>query len=394
MKEDATYCHHGVPTGFNNTRNPKEAIKGIKEDVEKIHSSLLAPWQKIDATKTFIYPRLDFILRGSPIHKTAEVDLLRLMARPAPAGQQLYIPPFKGMVQFGDRTDLAKIQHAFQLLTSPYSETSALAKSLLKRVAERKLGRPALEEDLAAYLSGKLRDGGDITSLWSDARNASRRLSFPLSLSHLKWTEIFLVNRCVKCLGFHKTKTCTAEVQNCAKCGAQGHVSKDCNKAASCLNCKRANWVHNPMLGDKTIKLPNAGKTQKEISLPAVARGQIMARLRQALQDSYLKTLIKKPNQGKVYEVTCRNKSSNGFINSGRYMRFTDWWFIHRALLNVLPLNRAKRFGPEDKRCRVCSLVDETLPHVLQHCHKHSAAVNKRHHNIVERLKKATRLQG
>ncbi|UYV63981.1 hypothetical protein LAZ67_2006243 [Cordylochernes scorpioides] len=353
MGEEDAYCHLGVPTGFNKTRNPEEAIKGIKEDTEKIHSSLLAPWQKIDATKTFIYPRLDFILRGSPIHKTAfrEVDLLikrlgkKWLGLPQRASNEvLYIPPSKGgagMVPFGDRTDLAKIQHAFRLLTSPDSETSALAKSLLKRVAERKLGRPALEEDLAAYLSGKLdgdfaRDGGDITSLWSDARNASRRLS--------------------------------------KRIGVQ--------------------WVHNPTLGDITIKLPNAGRTPKEISLPAVARGQIMARLRQALQDSYLKTLIKKPDQGKVYEVTCRNKSSNGFINSGRYMRFADWRFIHRARLNVLPLNGAKRFGPEDKRCRVCGQVDETLPHVLQHCRKHSAAVNKRHHNIVERLKKATRLQG
>ncbi|UYV72465.1 hypothetical protein LAZ67_9003252 [Cordylochernes scorpioides] len=147
------------------------------------------------------------------------------------------------MMPFSDRTDLANIQHAFRLLTSPDSETSALAKSLLKRVAEWKLGRPALEEDLAAYLSGKLdgdfaRDGGDITSLWSDARNVSRRLS--------------------------------------KRIGVQ--------------------WVHNPTLGDITIKLPNAGKTPKEISLPAI--------------------------QGKVYEVTCRSKSFNGFINSGRYMRF------------------------------------------------------------------------
>ncbi|UYV83161.1 hypothetical protein LAZ67_23000037 [Cordylochernes scorpioides] len=326
---------------------------GTKEDVEKFHSSLLAPWKEIDATKTFIYPRLDFILRGSPIHKTAfrEVNLLikrlgkKWLGLPQRASNEvLYIPPFKGgagMVPFGDRTDLAKIKHAFRLLTSSDSETSALAKSLLKRVAERKLGRPALEEDLAAYLSGKLdgdfaRDGGDITSLWSDARNASRRLS--------------------KSIGVQ--------------------------------------WVHNPTLGGISIKLLNSGKTPKEISLPAVARGQIMARLRQALQDSYLKTLIKKPDKGKVYEVTCQDNSSNGFINSGRYMRFADWRFIHRARLNVLPLNGAKRFGPEDKRCRVCGQVDETLPHVLQHCRKHSAAVNKRHHNIVERLKKATRLQG
>ncbi|UYV72473.1 hypothetical protein LAZ67_9003287 [Cordylochernes scorpioides] len=332
-----------LPTTFCIQEQP---ISAMREEDRYCHLG------KINATKTFIYPRLDFILRGTPIHKTAfgEVDLLikrlgkKWLGLPQRASNEvLYIPPSKsgaGMMPFGNRTDLAKIQHAFRLLTSPDSEISALDKSLLKRVAGRKLGRPALEEDLVAYLSGKLdcdfaMDGGDITSLWSDARNAYLRLS--------------------------------------KKIGVQ--------------------WVHNPTLGDITIKLPNAGRTPKEISLPAVARRQIMARLRQALQDSYLKTLIKNSNQGKVYEVTCRNKSFNGFINSGRYMRFADWRFIHRARLNGLPLNGAKRFGPEDKRCRVCGLVDETLPHVLQHCRKHSAAVNKRHHNIIERLTKATRFR-
>ncbi|UYV83959.1 hypothetical protein LAZ67_X000710 [Cordylochernes scorpioides] len=149
MREEDMYCHLGVPTGFNKSRNPEEAIKEIKEDVEKIHNSLLAPWQKIDATKTFVYPRLNFILRGSPIQKTsfreAEQEWCRLV-----------------IGQTWPRSN------TFRLLMSPDSETSTLAKSLLKRITERKLGWPALEEDLEAYLLRKLdcdfaRDGGDIT---------------------------------------------------------------------------------------------------------------------------------------------------------------------------------------------------------------------------------------
>ncbi|UYV75840.1 hypothetical protein LAZ67_13001543 [Cordylochernes scorpioides] len=74
----------------------------------------------------------------------------------------------------------------------------------------------------------------------------------------------------------------------------------------------------------------------------------------------------------RFFNVSCLNKSSNGFINKMRYMRFADWRFIHRARLNVLSLNGAKRFCPDDKRCRVCGQAernalpcDETLSKVL-----------------------------
>ncbi|UYV62283.1 hypothetical protein LAZ67_1008433 [Cordylochernes scorpioides] len=223
MREEDTYCHLGVPTNFNKSRNPKKPSRESRK-----------MWKK--STRANLEE--DRRHQDLRLHKTAfrEVDLLiKRLGKKWPglplqaSNEVLFIPPSKGgvgMVPFGDRTDLAKIQHAFRLLTSPDSETSALTKSLLKRVAERKLRRLALEEELAGYLSGKLdgdfaRVGGDITSLCSDARNTSRRLS--------------------------------------KRIGVQ--------------------WVHNPTLGDITIKLPNTDKTPKEISLPTVAREQIIARL-------------------------------------------------------------------------------------------------------------------
>ncbi|UYV62245.1 hypothetical protein LAZ67_1008342 [Cordylochernes scorpioides] len=122
MREEDTYCHLGVPTGFIKTRNPEEAIKGINEDAEKIHSSLLAPWQKIDATKTFVYTRLDFILRGSPIHKTfREVDLLmKRLGKKWPglplqaSNEVLFIPPSKGGAGIHFYTTLSHIYINFE----------------------------------------------------------------------------------------------------------------------------------------------------------------------------------------------------------------------------------------------------------------------------------------
>ncbi|UYV72464.1 hypothetical protein LAZ67_9003251 [Cordylochernes scorpioides] len=54
----------------------------------------------------------------------------------------------------------------------------------------RNLGRSASGEDMADYLSGRLdqgfdRDGGDVASLWSEARNATRRLRSTL---RARWT--------------------------------------------------------------------------------------------------------------------------------------------------------------------------------------------------------------
>ncbi|UYV76824.1 hypothetical protein LAZ67_14002108 [Cordylochernes scorpioides] len=155
MRKKDTYCHFGVPIGYIKPGNLKKPSRASRKTWKKIHNSLLAPWQKNNAAKT-IYPRLDFIF-ADPQWESNKVP---------------FIPPFKDgaeKVPFGDKIDLAKIQHAFHLLASPDYKISALAKSLLKR-------------DLKGYLSGKLdgdyaRNGGDITWLWGDAINASRRLS-------------------------------------------------------------------------------------------------------------------------------------------------------------------------------------------------------------------------
>ncbi|UYV69504.1 hypothetical protein LAZ67_6003840 [Cordylochernes scorpioides] len=288
MREEDTYCHLGVATGYNKSRNPEETIKGIKGDVEKIYNSLLAPWQKIDATKTIIYPRLDFILPcpsklatrcSSSLLPKAEQEWCRLVTGP--------IWPRSNTPSGSSRAQTSKPPH--------------LPKTFSKELRRGSWDGLHWKRTWRGTCQGK-RDGGDNASLWSDARNVSRRLSKRISIQ----------------------------------------------------------WVHNPTLGDIKIKLPNTCKTPKQISLPAgPARDQIMARLRQALQESYLKTLIKKPD--------IRERSTRSPVE-------TNWRFIHRARLNVLPLNGVKIFGTEDKQCRVCNQVDGTLPHVLQHCCEQSAA--------------------
>ncbi|CAB0029865.1 unnamed protein product [Trichogramma brassicae] len=69
--------------------------------------------------------------------------------------------------------------------------------------------------------------------------------------------------------------------------------------------------------------------------------------------------------------------------------------FIHRARLDVLPLNATKRWQTGgDKRCRKCGAHLETLPHVIQYCRSNYVAITKRHDGVLDRLVKALKIPG
>lgn len=75
------YRHLGVPTGFRTRQTPVETIRQFSEDLKKLDESLLAPWQKVDATATFLLPRMDFIMRGADVRMEPLRDLDRQLKR-------------------------------------------------------------------------------------------------------------------------------------------------------------------------------------------------------------------------------------------------------------------------------------------------------------------------
>ncbi|KAF4517058.1 hypothetical protein B566_EDAN004678 [Ephemera danica] len=171
-------------------------------DLRLINESLLAPWQKLDAVTTFLLPRMDFIMRGGNVKKTRlqQVDKLtkelvkRWMWLPKRASNEVvYLLPSEGgagCLPLGDNCDLLSIVHGYRHLTCRDAATGEVAWNVLGAVVRRKIGRPANKTDICRYLSGDLagefgRDGGDIASLWSRVRNASRRLAPRI---HLNWS--------------------------------------------------------------------------------------------------------------------------------------------------------------------------------------------------------------
>jgi hypothetical protein len=126
------------------------------------------------------------------------------------------------------------------------------------------------------------------------------------------------------------------------------------------------------------------------VLVPAPSRRRLYRFLIRAVGEGFRRRLVQKPDQGKVFDSSLLHPDSNHFVRAGRMIRFCDWRFIHRARLNVLPLNAARRGAARgDLRCRVCGKVDETLPHVINHCHAQSDGWRRRHDAIVEILRDA-----
>jgi hypothetical protein len=112
----------------------------------------------------------------------------------------------------------------------------------------------------------------------------------------------------------------------------------------------------------------------------------VESKLRDMIRCRLLDDLLAKPDQGKVFSVTAAAAASNHFMRTGTFTRFADWRFVHRARLNVLPLNGAPWIPHGYKRCRRCGAENETLPHVLDHCNSHANAIQRRHDAILRRL--------
>ncbi|XP_068989967.1 uncharacterized protein [Neodiprion pinetum] len=149
----------------------------------------------------------------------------------------------------------------------------------------------------------------------------------------------------------------------------------------------RVSWAWSPEEQVFVLKFANnTGMT----SIAPSGRDRITSVLRRRLSTFFVRSLTAKPDQGKVFQVTTSSNFPNHFLRTGRSTRFCDWRFVHRARLGVLPLNACRRWETNgDKRCQKCGYQQETIPHVLAHCGVHSAARQRRHNNVQDRLVKA-----
>ncbi|XP_037067956.1 uncharacterized protein LOC119089394 [Pollicipes pollicipes] len=332
VERACSYRYLGRPVGHTRLSEPPlDVLAATRRDAFRLLDSALAPWQKLDAMRTFIVPRLTHCLRLGVLPKTPlrvfdkalRWRVKGVLGVPLSATNgYLYAPSSTGgvgLTELGSEADVLLLAASVQLLRSRDPLVAELAAAELTRVVRRRVGRPPTPADMTAYLNGeRMRDGGDVSSRFSRARVATRALASSVPVA---WHAAHPV----------------------------------------------------PEL--------RVGPTAVE------ARGESKA-LRNALRMRALSDLVAKPHQGRVMECVASQPVSSHYMYNGSFTRFAEWRFVHRARLGLVPLNGYRR-GAGDRRCRRCGYAKETLPHVLNHCRPHSAALQRRHNAILARLERA-----
>lgn len=340
MAEGEAYQHLGVPTGLYVDQTPEDTIAHMIKDLHHVEASLLTDWQKLDAIRTFIVPQAQFVLLTARVAKERFQLLDKAIKRVAKAALHLprraspelvHIPCQQGganIMPLSELADVGAVTRAYKVLTCPDPLVSELAAASLKRTVTEVIGSPPTNANITSYLSGDMlfRPSHSFATIWSSARNASRRLHKKLGDFSWFWTEE------------HKL----------------------------------------------AVRMAMPGQQQDVVEVKQ--RGQLHRAVREALQNHFLRRLLAKPAQGKVMDAAVLDPASNHFLANGRLTRFCDWRFVHRARLGVLPLNACLMVPGRDRKCRRCSFEFESTAHVLCHCARHSTAWKNRHQAVIKNI--------
>ncbi|XP_067143069.1 uncharacterized protein T26G10.4-like [Centruroides vittatus] len=323
-----------IPTGFTLGLTAIETADSIIKDIKTIDSSLLAPWQKIDCVNTFLTPRLTFYLtlgtvpkkKLDKVDKTLRRAVKRWLHLPQRASVEVvHMPHSQGGANVAPcniMADIAQVSHATHLFSSRDPTVTSLALRTLQLVTEKRIRRKPSSTDLCTYLSGSMEG-----EFGCD----------PYDIPSF-WTRLRMATRRLQ---------------------------------------KRINLVWRPGENDTPTLFVNGRPVSSAASSKAVT---------EAVKSTFLDSLLRKPDQGKTFKIISGNHNSNHFLSDGKYTRFADWRFIHRARLSVVPLRGLRRFGHASQLCRRCQKHRETLAHVINHCPPNFAQITRRHNAILDRL--------
>ena len=196
------YKYLGCPVGAGSSQD-LSAIRGpLLRDCEAIMMSQLAEWQKIDAFRRFLFPRLSYAFKvffpGSSWCRKLNTSMRKWIKKdvslPARACSSIYTPQALGglgIPRCKDEMHIARAAQAFKFLADTRDPTiRAIAIQQLESVVRKRtrtpLTSPISREDLVAFLNtpAPSQEGarGDVKSLWSSVRAS---LQFTNSSIHL-----------------------------------------------------------------------------------------------------------------------------------------------------------------------------------------------------------------
>ncbi|GBN56500.1 Retrovirus-related Pol polyprotein from type-2 retrotransposable element R2DM [Araneus ventricosus] len=325
----------GKPVGFNPVSD-YSSFNNFADCAKKILDSQLSPWQKMDAMKSFIFPAMQFSMRTGQFKKEdwtlldeairhAVKEILFLPERAS--NEYIYGHTKAGCVGLpisAEESDLNRVDSAFKLLTSHDEIVAQLAlKNLRNSVAKRVRILNPTDDDMSDFMTGSL-----------DIDEDDKPHSNPYSNI---WTTARVASR-----------------------------------------RQKIQWLFSE--GHPRLKF-------QDLIIKSSSRRKILFTIRNRLRQDRSQVLQNKPDQGKAMECVAQSPISSHFIANGLYTRFSEYRFIHRTRLNLLPLNGLPWKDGPVKRCRRCNKANlETLPHVINHCEVHSRAWQLRHDSIQNRV--------
>ena len=336
------YRYLGCPTGAYRTHTSvlDELRENLLKDCGIVFTSELAEWQKLDAYRRFLFPRLNFALKvvfpGATWCRKLDTAIRAIIKRglhlpPRTCTQYLYLSQAlggMGIPSVEDESHVARSAQAFKFLSDSRDVRvrNVAIDQLVATVAKRApyldpTDPDHLERWLATTASPLEGKAGDLQSLWSSVRG-----SLILTGSFIKLTEE----------------------------SATLHTAKH-----------TVTWAKRKL----AYQVLKEGTNSRHLTL---------------LQHS--------ADQGRASFSTSLHPDSTFFTYTGAFLSFPQYRFIHRARLNLLPVRtvqaRCRRLVPTTQ-CRTCGRVPETLAHVLNHCHFNLGMARARHNSILERIVRA-----
>ena len=333
LKWDKRYKYLGVHVGRERAASFPALEQTIIAEAQKILSSALTDWQKIEALNTFVLTKAQYRLRADLVarkwalnlDKTIRKSIKKALRLPRRTTTHLFYTSRKhgglGVFSIEDSLDVFRATHFYKCLSCPDPTVSGCAWDQLWHTVSKRSGIPEpSDSDIESFLNSSPGRGeggkGDVQSLWSVVRRSLRRLVVAVTVS-------------------------------------DHAVSMEC-PAGSISDGQR----------DKVANL-----------------------LRQQTHQLQLSQLMSCQDQGRPFALVSKSADSNSWIANGKYLSFSDYRFAVKARCNLLPVRSVqRRIGvAQYGQCTRCTTNQpETMAHVLNY-----GLMRERHNRILHRLARA-----
>ena len=324
----------GVPIGSKLRFRVPTSVVGL---MDKVLTSLLAPWQKMEVLRSHLLPSLSNEQGSGRVLKETLTLLDNECAKnfrsifhlPDSSTTPYFYADRKvgalGLTSLSEDADIWTIARAAQLLTSSDPTVSTISWCQLHKTIRSGL-RITGKENLPVkeFLSGSIDEGGvyrlrygsnPTTNLWSLTRKAAMRLKVQFDVS-----------------------------------------------------------------GDQSIRL--IADNIAVLPLKAI-KG-----LRLAVRQRWTKELASKPHQGRVASGLVLDPSKdNSRVRAGNGgLSIIEWQLLHRCRLDLLPLRGYPWSIGDNKSCPRCFEGTETAVHITNHCKMGLQLSTKRHNSVLDLL--------